>query len=132
MSHLVRTNAILPFKPVATMLGHEGEPVIISPGTDQIELLDAADVPLLGVLLLGTTEEELCSVAIASGSLAGTVKVKLGATVDTLGTELYADNNGYFSPEPGSGNHYVSAIALEKGVAGELIEAALQTPSLRT
>ncbi|MFU8849295.1 MAG: hypothetical protein ACNA77_11340, partial [Opitutales bacterium] len=71
---------------------------------------------------------EKTSIALFAGGLAGTVKVKLGSSVNAIGTNLWIDDNGTFHPTPVSGPSFISAKALETGASGELVEAVLFRP----
>jgi hypothetical protein len=73
---------------------------------------------------------EQVSVAIASGGLAGTVRLKLGAPVTSIGQELKlisGPGGCLFGPATG-GERIVMAQALETGVADEKIEAVIFRP----
>jgi hypothetical protein len=130
---IVRENAILPFTAFVDMTGHEGRPVMIT--GDKIMLVDDVEgnVPF-GVLLKGGEANQPVSVAVAAGGLSGTVRVLLGANV-TVGNHLQVDvNDGeelpFYAPVPlvGPSGRWVTAQALESGLAGEKIEAVLFKP----
>jgi len=122
---LTRENAILPFLPYTDFRGKEG--YAVKPNGSKVELIDENDETPIGVIVHGTNTGEKSSIAIASGGLAGTVKVKLGAAVTTVGQDLEINSGGNFIPASGAGS-IVCAQALETGVTGELVEAVLFKP----
>ena len=132
MSHtIVRTNAIIPLTAGIDLTGHEGRPIVIASGEAVLQTVPDGGLPPLGVLLKGATAGETVSVAVA-GSFAGTVRVKLAGAVTTLGSYLCGDLDGEgiigFKTNI-STNHHAMAIALETGVEGEMIEAAIFRPA---
>jgi hypothetical protein len=130
MSKLTRENAILPFPPNSDLTGKEGHIVSIQTNGNvgAVALYSVSGgLPPFGVVLLGSNAGEKTSVAISSGGLAGTIKVKLSAPVKA-GEELQIDETGTVSPDSGSGNRIIVGLALEAGVADELIEAVLFRP----
>jgi hypothetical protein len=132
-AQLVRTNAILPFAPFEEFdfTGYEGFPVFIDNTTGCIDrLMTAADLPS-GVLIQARPPSERSTVALAAGGLAGTVRVKLLQDCPSVGVLLktvLVNGEVAFGPDTGAGARVVAAQALEKGVAGELIEAVLFKP----
>lgn len=131
---IVRDNAILPFTALDDITGKEGYPVVYE-NQDYVQIAgDSAGALPLGILLKGGKAGETVSVAIASGGLAGTVRLKLGAPVTAIGQFLrMIDSPGgcTFAPDS-SGERIVMAQALETGLADEKIEAVLFTPEYRT
>lgn len=129
---IVRENAILPFQAATDLTGKEGHPVIVTNDTE-VTLLDVSmgTVPPLGILVKGGAAGETVSVAIATGGLAGSVRVKLAGAVASVGTilELTETPDGCaFVPNTGGAVCYSLAIALETGLADEKIEAVLFRP----
>lgn len=128
MSKLTRTNAILPFTPLADLTGKEGYVVLIeSDGTIATYSSSGGKQPF-GVIVHGTDVDEKTSVAVLSGGLAGTVKVKLAFTVATPGELLAVRGGGEMITPSHASALFTCAQALETGVAGELIEAVLFRP----
>lgn len=82
-------------------------------------------------------EEDSVSIVPLNGGLSGTVKVKLLGEV-AVGKELYfavqGADRGFVDKldAPITGSFYVCALALESGVAGELVEAVLFRPEAVT
>jgi len=127
---LTRENAILPFPPNSDLSGKEGYIVCIQTNgyVGAVEVYSTTgSLPPFGVVLVGSTGGEKTSVAICSGGLAGTVKLKLSAAVKA-GEDLQVDNGGTVSPDSGSGSRILVGQALEEGVEDELIEAILFRP----
>ena len=131
---LTRTNAILPFlRPVdfgsAASNDLIGLPVRFDGGT--LLPWEPDVIPPAGVII--HADDELVSVAMHSGGLAGTVKVKLLEAV-SRGDELYvAQNNNVNGYASAAGNSFTGATwlcaqALEAGVEGEMVEAVLFRP----
>lgn len=127
---LVRTNAILPFAALADadFTGLEGRWVDSDAATGRVKLITAANQMPLGVILKGAKAPEKNSIAICIG-LAGTVRLKLGANVQ-FGDTLKLRADAKVEAATGGGGEVLVGIALEAGVADELIEAALCTPML--
>ncbi|WPJ95251.1 hypothetical protein SH580_17655 [Coraliomargarita algicola] len=131
MSQPTRTNAILPFVPARDLRGLEGQFAFID-ADGKIDHYHyyyggpAAGVPF-GVILCGTDVNEKSSIAVCAGGFAGTLKLSLGAAV-AVGDTLEVMNTGRVQPDSGSGTRTLVSIALESGVAGDLIEAVIFNP----
>lgn len=127
MIYLARNNAILPFKGALDLTGKEGCLVIMT--STGLELATDPAEEVFGVILNGAPAGELSTVAVAAGGLAGTVKVKLADTVTEVGTLLMAGagDGGAVVSDAGATSK-VCALALETGVTGERIEAAIFKP----
>jgi hypothetical protein len=120
-----RTNGILPFKSTENLSSKNGYAVVIDPANaGQIIVQKFGSAPIFGVITQGNTVDGANSVAIAYGGVAGTVLVKL-ASEAKVGTLLSADGTGKFDATWGD---FISAIALEAGSAGDLVEAVLVAP----
>jgi hypothetical protein len=125
--HLTRTNAIISVMADVDLTGQEGRFVRMS-NADTVCLVDYALEKPLGLLLTGGKPYERVTLAIPGG-LAGTVRVKITGTVhfgDLLQLTATGCVEGYSNDAP----RMVVGIALEAGVSGELIEAAVYTPVL--
>lgn len=123
---IARNNAILPFTPAADYTGKEGYFVKVAGATATL-CTGVTDAPL-GVIVEGGPTTGKTSVALMSSGLAGTVKVKITGTSPgtiVLGSPLeLAPEDGTVKLGTGGGSTVV-AMALEAGVANELIEVAL-------
>jgi hypothetical protein len=121
-----RTNTIIPITPAVDHSGKEGYAVKIVSGEAAI-VTNINDAPI-GVIVEGADTDGKDSVALIGAGLSGTVLVKLGTSPGTvnLGTYLEIKSDGTFKADAGTSGT-VCALALESGVAGELIEAALLT-----
>lgn len=127
---LTRENAILPFTAAEDLTGKEGHFVYAYSATE-VRLAETDDDladRILGVIIDGASQGEKVSIALNVG-LAGTVKVKLSDTVNTLSKRLSIDIGGSVNGAEAVGKIRV-AWPLETGVAGELIEAVLFDPFL--
>jgi hypothetical protein len=125
MSKLTRTNAILPFTPAVDLTGKEGYAVSVN-AQGKVDLHADDTVEPFGVIIHGTNTHEKTSVALFSGGLAGTVKLKLDDPVNQVGAFLRFTDDGVFSPD--SIYTVVCAQVLETGVTGEHVEAVLFKP----
>lgn len=126
---LVRENAILPFTAGEDLSELEGYPVVLE-NDAIVTCKDGTGEKPLGVLLHGAKQGEQVSVALCVG-LAGTVKLALAAAVsagDRLMMVEYLSAGECAAKRSDSGSRIDFAIALEDGVADELIEAALFNP----
>jgi hypothetical protein len=123
---LARTNAILSFEAAADLTGYVGHFVVLAAG--KAALVGSATTKPLGVLLTDGKAGERVSVAIGAGGLAGTIRVKLAATVSTAGIDLQLTADGRVQTDAGSGARTVVAQSLEPGAVDELIEAVLFRP----
>ena len=125
----VRSNSILPFATVGDvdLTGKEGYLVKADTASGRVALLtSASDIPI-GVLMRAAPPGEKNSVAVAFGGLAGTVRVKLGADV-AFGQLLKTRADATVEPFTEASGEVFVGRALESGVAGELVEAALSNP----
>jgi hypothetical protein len=115
---LTRDVAIFSFESSADLTGKEGYAVEIESG--KVELWDGTGEPF-GVVLDGETTAGRNTVATFAAA-SGTVKVKLAGTV-TAGMLLEIASGGKFQERTGTNDSY--AMAIEDGVADEMVEAAL-------
>ena len=125
--HLTRTNAIISVVTDEDLTGKEGRFVRIS-NSDTICLVNYALEKPLGLLLVGGKAYERVTVAIP-GALAGTVRVKISGPV-SFGELLQLTATGCVECYSNEFPQMVVGVALEAGVTGELIEAALYVPTL--
>lgn len=86
----------------------------------------SATVVAEGVILEGQNTTGKSSIGI-HGALGGTVRVKLSGAV-SAGDKLQQAADGTLVTDAGTGARVVVGVALEDGVSGDLIEAALFTP----
>jgi len=123
-----RTNAILPVAAYndADLVDLEGYWVKAHAASGTVTLVTGATDYPFGLILKGATPPEKNSIAIPVG-LAGTVRVKLGADVD-FGDMLKIRADATCETAAFASGEVIVALALEAGVSGELIEAALCTP----
>ena len=122
-----RTNGILPFKSTADLSSKNGYAVVIDPANaGQVIVQNDDSVATFGVITKGATTSGANSVAIAYGGVAGTVLVKL-AEAAVVGELLSSDDEGKFDTT----STIISAIAVEAGSTGDLVEAVLVTPYAR-
>ena len=124
--HLARTNAILSFEADADLTGYVGHFVVLTAG--KVTLVSSATVKPFGILLTDGKAGERVTVAIGAGGLAGTIRVKLAATVSGVGVDLQLTADGHAIPDATTGARVIVAQSLETGVTGELIEAVLIRP----
>ena len=124
--NLARSNAIISIFTDENVVGKEGHFVFMSSNT-AIGIVGSAIEPPFGLLLTGGLANERVTVAIP-GALAGTVRVKLAGTV-YIGTRLQLTADGRVVEHDNSAPRMIVGVALEGGVTGELIEAALFTPT---
>lgn len=117
---LTRDNAIFAIASSADLTGKEGYAVKIA--ATKAEIATAGN-DVFGVVLDGETTSGLNTIASLAGA-SGTVKVKLSGTV-ALGGHMEVHTDGTFKASAGSVD--ISAVAMEAGVATEMIEAALVT-----
>jgi hypothetical protein len=124
-AYFSRDNAVLPFTPAADYSDKVGQSVTLSGVTATLSA--SATTVARGIILDGGVDaDSQISVGIIS-ALGAPVRVKLGGTV-AAGAMLVQHTDGTYITDPGSGARVQSFLALEAGVAGELIEAAPQTP----
>ncbi len=115
---LTRDTAIFALTPAADQTGKEGYAVKIAAGEAAIATAHNGN---FGVILDGETTSGKSTIASNAGA-SGTVKVKLSGTV-ALGGNLMVHTDGTFKAH--ASTKIVAAVAMEAGVADELIEAAL-------
>jgi len=124
-----RQDAIIALTPAADMTGLEGSHCTFT--GDTATLGASTTVISTGIILEGAKTTTKASIGII-GALAGPVRVLLGGTV-AKGDGLVQKSDGTWITDPGTGTNRVrSFIALEAGVATQLIEAANQTPAYLT
>ena len=122
-----RTNGILPFTSTADLSSKNGYAVVIDPANPgQVIVQDNIASKTFGVITQGAVTSGANSVAITYGGVAGTVLVKLGAAA-VVGDLLSSDATGKFDTV----SDVISAMAVEAGGTGDLIEAVLVTPYVR-
>ena len=124
---LTSENAILPFTSTADLTSKEGYAVQNETG-GSVSLFSAiiGKKPFV-IIVHGTSIDEKSSIAVLSGGLGGTVKVKIAAPVE-VGTILGVQSGGDFMLSTHVSADFACAQALEEGVAGEMIEAVLFKP----
>jgi len=115
---LTRDTAIFALTPAADQTGKEGYAVKIAAGEAAISTAHNGN---FGVILDGETTSGKSTIASMAGA-SGTVKVKLSGTV-ALGEKLMIHTDGTWKAHTSTNN--VSGMAMEAGVADELVEAAL-------
>lgn len=86
----------------------------------------SATVVIEGIIAEAGTVAQGVGVQVP-GAGSGTMHVKLSGTV-TAGDKIQQAADGTFVTDAGAGARVVVGIALESGVSGDLIEAAIQTP----
>ena len=119
-----RVNAILPFLIDVDTTDKVGY-FIMPSEPERFAICDDEYSTVVGVIVKGATTAEKASIAIAPGGLAGTVKVKLSGPIVTVGQRLQLNFDGSVNPDAGTGGRQIVGMALELGVAGELIEAVI-------
>lgn len=127
MSKLTRENAILPFPTSAEQEGSLYGHIVglfngVLTGSDP-----GSANPPLGACIHQEDPGEPATVALMSGGLAGTVKLKLDGAV-SVGNYLVLGDGGLVYADPGVGARIQVGQALEDGVAEEFIEAVLFHP----
>lgn len=123
MNVIVRTNAVMPFGSNYDLTNYEGYAVTPYGTTGLITRVSATADDPLGVIVTGRNTSMPSDIAILAG-YSGTIKLKLGGTVNAIGTQLQTRADGKFEPKSGLSRR-VCAVALQTGVAEELIEAAI-------
>lgn len=126
---LARTNALIPLPtdPAEPIVGKEGYAAGLIDGVAYVHD-DPAGSPFGVIVEAGDKQATL---AVCAGGLAGTVRVKLGAAVTSVGRDLALVSTAQgcaFGPAPGTGARVILAQSLETGAIGELIEAVLFKP----
>ena len=128
---LTRENAILSFPTAvnqeSSLLGHVvGLFNGVLSGLDH----DSLAAPL-GACVHYEEAGSPASVALMSGGLSGTVKLKLDGAV-AIGDMLVLGDGGVVYADPGVGARTQVGQALEAGVSGEMVEAILFHPVILT
>ena len=127
MSKLTRQNAILPFPTSSSqedslfglIVGlFNGVLIPLSPGS--------AAAPL-GVCVHYDEAGSPASVALMSGGLGGTVKLKLDGAV-SVGDFLILGDGGLIYADPETGAREQVGQAMEAGVSGDLVECVIFKP----
>lgn len=119
----IKDNAIVAITPASDHSEKEGYFVETSSGSAEV-VNAATDLPT-GVIVDGEVAAGKDSVALMN--FAGTVHVKLSGTVAAL-AKLQLAADGTVITDAGTGARVVVAQALEAGVSGDKIEAALYGP----
>jgi hypothetical protein len=119
-----RASAILPLTPAVDHSDYEGYFVKLSAGEAAV-VTSATDLPF-GVILDGEDTDGQDSIAVCGGN-AGPCEVKLNGTV-SKGAYLQLESAGTVITDAGSGARVLVGIALDSGVAEELIPAVLIPP----
>ena len=115
---LTRDTAIFALTPAADQTDKEGYAVKIVAGEAAISTAHNGN---FGVILDGETTSGKSTIASMAGA-SGTVKVKLSGTV-ALGGNLMIHTDGTWKAH--ASTKIVAGVAMEAGVADELVEAAL-------
>lgn len=103
--------------PAATHVDYEGY-AVEGDGSGAASVVNAAtDVPI-GVIVSGQATTGKSAIALPGSRC----RVKLNGTVKAL-DRLQVESNGTFIKDAGSGARVVCGIAMQDGVAGDLIEA---------
>jgi len=118
----LREDAILPFTPATDLTEYRGYGVTIA--GELCTLGASATVKQKGIILEGSDVDGQTMVAIL-GAVSGGLPVKLGGVV-TKGDSLQQGADGRWVTDAGAGARIVSLVALESGIANEIIEAAGQ------
>ncbi|MDG1302319.1 MAG: hypothetical protein P8R37_12120 [Opitutae bacterium] len=137
MPQLARTNAIFTYPTRYDLSDHIGSPISLSiyDGVEQVTLYDPNDTDLFGVLVHADATQ--ATVVPIHGGLAGTVKIKVLDEAQ-VPAKMYAARSGaeagfaLWDLETYPGTWQLCAIAMESGVAGELVEAIITTPTSTT
>ena len=124
---LARTNAILSIPADADLSGQIGR-FVVSSGSAKVILVSSAAALPFGVLLTDGKIGDRVTVAVSSGGLAGTIRVKLAAAVAGPGLDLQLTADGRVQPAAVIGARVLVAQSLESGAIDELIEAVLFRP----
>lgn len=120
----LRETAVIALTAAADYSAGRGKSVTIS--GDTATLSASATTQARGIILEGATSGNQVTVAIL-GAGGGTVPAKLSGTV-TKGDKLQQHTDGTWITDAGTGSRVVSLVALESGVSGDIIEAAMLTP----
>lgn len=126
---LRRTNAIIHLQPAADYKTTNRTGYLVTFTGDVATVIAGATTKPSGVILeppitTGTTAETM-TVALL-GNVAGTVQMKVAVAV-TKGGFVETSGAGMIGPA-GTGSTYIVGVALESGIAGDLIEVAPNYP----
>lgn len=124
---LTKETAIIPHTGVDFT---DKEGYLVKENAGALALNDSATAAALGVVLEGNAAAKQSSVGVLGG-FSGTCRVKLGGAV-TKYNRLQQKSDGTLEVDAGSGARAIVGIALETGVANDLIEAVLFSPRLAT
>lgn len=113
---------IITLTPAASLVGKEGYGVTATGGVATLGA--SATVPHKGIVLQGALTTGKATIALES--FHEPVFVKVTGTV-TQGDYLQQSTDGSYVVDAGSGSRVLGAVALEAGVSGDLIRAALIT-----
>lgn len=116
-------NKIITMVTAATSVGKEGYGYTMTGGTATIGA--SATVHHKGICIVGAASPTKATFALAGSE--EPVYLKLSGTV-TEGDYLQQAADGTYVVDAGSGARVVGAIALEAGISGDLIRAALVGP----
>lgn len=120
----LRDAAVIALTAAADYSAGRGKSVTIS--GDTATLSASATTQARGIIIEGATSGNQVTVAIL-GAGGGTVPAKLSGSV-TKGDKLQQHTDGTWITDAGTGGRVVSLVALETGVSGDIIEAAMLTP----
>ena len=124
---LTRAVAIVGLTPSADHTDKEG--YLVGIAGDVATISASATVPAKGVILDGNDTDGESSVGIL-GALPGTVRLKTSGAI-TKGDRVQQAADGTVVTDAGPGNaRVVVGVALETGVAGDLIEVATFAPMI--
>jgi len=118
MGSIARDTSLIALTPAADQTGKEGYAVKIVALEAAISTADSGN---FGVIVDGETTTGKSTIAAMAGA-SGTVKVKLSGTV-ALGGNLMIHTDGTWKAH--ASTKIVAGVAMEAGVADELVEAAL-------
>jgi len=118
MGSIARDTSLIALTPAADQTGKEGYAVKIAALKAAISTADSGN---FGVIVDGETTTGKSTIAAMAGA-SGTVKVKLSGTV-ALGGNLMIHTDGTWKAH--ASTKIVAGVAMEAGVADELVEAAL-------
>lgn len=123
-----RSNGIIKATPAADYSSHEGYGMTLAVASNVLTatVSASASVRIKGIVTEAGTVAQGVSLAVP-GNCPGGVHVKLGGTV-AAGAFIQQHTDGTFITDAETGARVIVGIALEGGVAGDLVEALLQTP----
>lgn len=124
---LVKTQGLISLEPAADHSALEGYAVKRSSG--KAAAVSAAADNSIGIVIDGEDTAGRDSIALFGSGLI--VKIKLSGTV-AIDAELQQAADGTFITDAGTGARRICARALEAGVSGDLIDAILYPPSVRS